>query len=260
MDDYITGLLLVIFIALAFITLLAKESRLKKLHSDKGLLLKDNRDLSRKISLMEEESYRLRKAYTARWKGRAEKLQMELKEAKRSAEYLEAKKMENLDALARETREGQPMVIFLDTSIGITTLREALIDMISRAEFEVDLVSPWIKEFAWQAIRDELQSFTDHGGSLRVFTRPSAEDSGQGVSMEVSENIRRIGGEIILVEGLHAKLYLVDRREAIVASANLTKGGLEINLESGVLIRDPDALRDIGDFLDGLYRLKVETR
>ena len=32
MDDYITGLLLVIFIALAFITILAKESRLKKLH------------------------------------------------------------------------------------------------------------------------------------------------------------------------------------------------------------------------------------
>jgi phosphatidylserine/phosphatidylglycerophosphate/cardiolipin synthase-like enzyme len=62
------------------------------------------------------------------------------------------------------------------------------------------------------------------------------------------------------VEGLHAKLYLADRREAIVASANLTRGGLEINLESGVLIRDPGAMRDIGDFVDGLYRLKVETR
>ncbi len=87
--------------------------------------------------------------------------------------------MENLEALARETREGQPRVLFLDTSTGITTLREALVDMISGAEFEVDLVSPWIKEFAWQAIRDELQSFTDRGGNLRVFTRPSAEDSGQ---------------------------------------------------------------------------------
>jgi hypothetical protein len=86
MDDYITGLLLVIFIALAFITLQDKESRLKKLHSEKDLLLRDNMDLSLKISLMEEESDHLRKAYAARWRGRAEKLQMELKDTKRSAE------------------------------------------------------------------------------------------------------------------------------------------------------------------------------
>jgi hypothetical protein len=60
MDDYITGLFLVIFIALAFITLQAKESQLKKLHSDKDFLLRDNRDLSLKISLVEAESDRLR--------------------------------------------------------------------------------------------------------------------------------------------------------------------------------------------------------
>lgn len=260
MDYYITGLLLVIFIALALMALQTNESRLKELHSERDLLLRDNRDLDRKISLMMAESDRLRRDYAARWKGMAEKLQAELIEAKRSAEYIEAKRMENMEAITRETREVQPMVLFLDTSIGITTIRDALVDMIARAEFEVVLVSPWIKEFAWQAIRNELQSFTDRGGSLRVFTRPRAEDSDQGMSTEVSEKIRRLGGKISIVEGLHAKIYLVDRREAIVASANLTRGGLEINVESGVLIRDPDAVKDIGDFVDGLYKLKVEAR
>jgi phosphatidylserine/phosphatidylglycerophosphate/cardiolipin synthase-like enzyme len=43
-----------------------------------------------------------------------------------------------------------------------------------------------------------------------------------------------MGGEIILVKQLHNKLYLVDRKEAIVALANLTRGGIEGNIEAGI--------------------------
>jgi hypothetical protein len=39
-----------------------------------------------------------------------------------------------------------------------------------------------------------------------------------------------------LVSNLHAKIYIADRTSAIVASANLTRSGLEDNLELGVVI------------------------
>ena len=38
---------------------------------------------------------------------------------------------------------------------------------------------------------------------------------------------------------LHAKTYIADRRMAIVTSANLTEGGLLLNLEYGVAFEDP---------------------
>jgi phosphatidylserine/phosphatidylglycerophosphate/cardiolipin synthase-like enzyme len=37
-----------------------------------------------------------------------------------------------------------------------------------------------------------------------------------------------------LIKQLHAKLYLVGRKEVIVTSANLSRGGFEGNIEAGV--------------------------
>jgi phosphatidylserine/phosphatidylglycerophosphate/cardiolipin synthase-like enzyme len=44
---------------------------------------------------------------------------------------------------------------------------------------------------------------------------------------------------------LHAKVYVADNVRAIVSSANLTEGGLYRNLEYGVEVDDPVAVREI---------------
>lgn len=44
---------------------------------------------------------------------------------------------------------------------------------------------------------------------------------------------------ITYLPGLHAKVYVFDKRSAIVTSANLTRGGLKRNHEYGALLRDP---------------------
>jgi len=62
-----------------------------------------------------------------------------------------------------------------------------------------------------------------------------------------------VGGEILFMRELHAKVYLVDRREAIVASANLTRSGVEDNFEAGIWVNDPDVLKEICTFVDDLY-------
>ena len=65
-----------------------------------------------------------------------------------------------------------------------------------------------------------------------------------------------MGGEVVLVSQLHAKIYVVDRKEAIVTSANLTKGGIDDNYEAGIWLNDPAVLKEICAFIDDLYHCR----
>ena len=47
--------------------------------------------------------------------------------------------------------------------------------------------------------------------------------------------------------------YLVDRKEVIATSANLTRGGFEGNIEAGIWSNNPCLLREICKFVDNLY-------
>jgi phosphatidylserine/phosphatidylglycerophosphate/cardiolipin synthase-like enzyme len=71
----------------------------------------------------------------------------------------------------------------------------------------------------------------------------------------LQEEISDLRGEIVLVAQLHAKIYMVDRREAIVTSANLTKGGTEGNYEGGIWVKDPIVLKEICEFIDDISTL-----
>ena len=65
--------------------------------------------------------------------------------------------------------------------------------------------------------------------------------------------------EIRHLPGLHAKVYVADEREAIVTSANFTRGGLAANYEYGVRISDPPVVRQILDDLEGYAALGAEV-
>lgn len=51
---------------------------------------------------------------------------------------------------------------------------------------------------------------------------------------------------------LHAKCVIIDRRVALVSSANLTHAAQQKNIEAGVLVRDPDQVGFLQDFFEGL--------
>lgn len=51
---------------------------------------------------------------------------------------------------------------------------------------------------------------------------------------------------------IHAKCVIIDRRVALVTSANFTPAAQERNVEVGVLLRDPTHVRRLADFWDGL--------
>jgi hypothetical protein len=49
------------------------------------------------------------------------------------------------------------------------------------------------------------------------------------------------------------QVYLVDRKEVKVSSANLTRGGIKGNIEAGILSNNPVMLREICNFVYALY-------
>lgn len=56
---------------------------------------------------------------------------------------------------------------------------------------------------------------------------------------------------------LHAKCIVVDRRIALVTSANFTEAAQQRNIEAGVLVRDAGFAERIAKYFDGLLELKM---
>lgn len=60
---------------------------------------------------------------------------------------------------------------------------------------------------------------------------------------------------VVALSNLHAKVYVADDTEAIVTSGNLTRSGLDSNLEYGVLLRDRNVVRRVRNDLLSFARL-----
>ncbi len=60
---------------------------------------------------------------------------------------------------------------------------------------------------------------------------------------------------VFALPNLHAKVFIADDRVAIVTSGNLTRAGLDTNLEYGVMLREPSLVRTIRDDMNSFARL-----
>lgn len=60
---------------------------------------------------------------------------------------------------------------------------------------------------------------------------------------------------IVALPSLHAKVFVADDRSAIVTSGNLTRSGLDTNIEYGVLFRDSKRVRHVRKDMMDLARL-----
>jgi phosphatidylserine/phosphatidylglycerophosphate/cardiolipin synthase-like enzyme len=81
-------------------------------------------------------------------------------------------------------------------------------------------------------------------------------DYNSGMSDDIQNAVKSLGGEVLFVHSLHAKIYMIDRREAIVTSANLSKGGIDDNYEAGIWLNDPNVLQDICAYIEDLRRCR----
>lgn len=64
----------------------------------------------------------------------------------------------------------------------------------------------------------------------------------------------------IHLPALHAKVFVADRKFAIVTSGNLTRGGLRVNHEYGVAIKAPRLVREVRNDFEGYAKLGARLR
>ena len=251
-----------IFLALAIFSVCIiqlQEGRSRRLQEDCRRLQQNLQLWQDKLRKKENSIDHLQRdfAQLLKWKERASELEEELKRVKQTPNYASAQRLQFLeDYIANSQNQKNQHVIFLGTfpSLGRHAFEDELRHMLEDAKFEIVIVSPWIKRQTWNRMKGPLRKFSRGGGKLRVFMRGSESDYSLGLSDNLQEEISDLSGEVVLVAKLHAKIYMVDRKEAIVTSANLTKGGTEANYEGGVWVNDPVVLREICEFLDDIYQ------
>ncbi len=251
-----------IFLVLAILSI--SIIQLQAGHS--GRLQRDCRQMQTNVhrlqdQLRERETKldRLQRGYSQllKLKTRASDLEDELKRTKNTLEYKSAERLRYLEDYTAH-QGANPAALFLGTfpPRGLHSIESHLARMLENARFEVIIVSPWIKRQMWDRIAAPLHKFSRQGGRLVVFMRGCESDYNSGMSDDIQNAVNILGGEILFVRQLHAKIYVVDRREAILTSANLSKGGIDDNYEAGVWLNDPNVLKDICAYIDDLRQCR----
>ena len=257
MADYLIWMIFIAFVVVAFTILQLKESRYRSLKKDYQVLEAAHRAMQEERKRNEFNRLQLERSLVGskRWKDQLKEIRGDLRSAKMATDYLSAKRLEHLEEyVAACIQAGDPDLVFLGTfkPMEIYTLKAHLIRMLDEAEFEIEIISPWIKRQTWESIKVSIARFIGKGGSLRVFIRDEESNFSSRLGDDIREEVEAMGGEVILIKQLHAKLYLVDRKEVILTSANLTRGGFEGNIEAGIWSNNPCLLREICKFVDNL--------
>ena len=254
MEGYMVWLIFLAFAIFALCIVQLQTRRSRVLERERQQLQKSLHVWQERLRERERtiDELQRRAAQLLKWRDRASELEQELAATKQTERYASAKRLQYLE---EHLVEENPSSVFLSTfqPRGMHTFEERLSQMLDEAQFEVVIVSPWIKRQTWDRIKRPLRKFSRRGGKLRVFTRGCESDYSQGLSDDIMKEVAELKGEVIPVRPLHAKIYMVDRRQAIIASANLTKGGFEGNYEAGVWMSDPSILKDICAFVENLH-------
>ena len=143
--------------------------------------------------------------------------------------------------------------------------QESFLDLISTAQRDLLLVSPFVKVQATDRILSDLQKRgVDRTIHLVMLTNLRPESVLNG-STDV-EALSALGKslprfELVHLPSLHAKVYVADDRLAVVTSANLTQPGITGNLEYGVSFTDELVVREIRRDLQAYAQLgaRVDT-
>ena len=122
--------------------------------------------------------------------------------------------------------------------------------IVGDATTELFISSPYITGDGSRFISDNMSTIFRRGGKATVLTNLSPMSMAQGATDPAA-----IGNlwqscsnfELWHLPSLHAKLYISDKKTAIITSANLTMGGLVNNFEYGVSLSDPKIVTDILD-------------
>ena len=113
-----------------------------------------------------------------------------------------------------------------------------LLDIIHEAEKELILVSPYVDFTSWQKPVTAIKSAISRGVKVTFYIRSNQE------SQASRDYVQRLGLTPVLVENLHAKMYLSEK-DGILTSMNLLRYSDSNSIEIGTQIEHPAELQEL---------------
>ena len=127
-------------------------------------------------------------------------------------------------------------------------------DMLNSAEAEIKILSPYM-DVMYEDIVDLAKNNT--GISIKLITRPSRDI--QGMRERIAKNVLDLlkiatRGNLRTNEILHARMIIVDDKEALISSADLTRDQLVDEFNAGIWVRDEETVKRATDFFDNIWK------
>lgn len=116
---------------------------------------------------------------------------------------------------------------------------------------ELKIISPFVKE---QVVR-KIESQFDYN-NFELITRFNLQDFAMKVSsLNGLKFCVEKGARVFGIKDLHSKVYIFDKRAAIITSANLTNGGLVSNHECGIFLTDKSVIQNLHNYFNDLKKI-----
>jgi len=114
--------------------------------------------------------------------------------------------------------------------------RQKVLALIGSAKDRLDLEHQNLQD---RAVVDALVAAAQRGVAVRILMPTPEENERPDVN-----RIQRAGGDVAFMDvpRVHAKVLVVDRKQALIGSMNLTATSLDLNRELGILIDEPEVL------------------
>jgi phosphatidylserine/phosphatidylglycerophosphate/cardiolipin synthase-like enzyme len=140
------------------------------------------------------------------------------------------------------------------TGHGLRAIQPVMEELIESAEFEIQVIAYVLSPFAIGFL-DLLKHALERGVSVSLIVNRLGDQPSQ-IRDRLAELKARFSCFTVKSFDktdhiIHAKALVVDRREAVIGSANFTWGGLVSNHEICVLVKGEAASR-VGTLLDGI--------
>lgn len=158
-------------------------------------------------------------------------------------------KME-IHKLKLDLEHGSNYFDFLVTSPdNVSSVYGEIRSCLDKAKKEVLVCSPWITY-----LTTEFKNFFKLDIDIKVIVNWREEDLASGITdWDKLRVLDKLGADIRYNNDLHAKMLIVDSKEAIISSANLTQRGLQVNYEAGVIIRKIEDVLQASEFFKGVW-------
>lgn len=143
-------------------------------------------------------------------------------------------------------------------SLHVREIYHKVFSMLRRAEKEIRIASPFI-DVLYEEIINLKQANPDL--TVEIITRPKKEV--EGMRDRIAKNVVDLlniatKGNVVQSTLVHSRIVIIDDKEVLVSSADLTRDQLYDEFNAGIWTSDQNTVKKAIDFFENLFQLEKE--